>query len=239
MPPSDSAVASAEPAAAASPAAVAPAASAAPGAEQQAAAPVVSADAPAPLPTVADTLLDPAKPAEAEPAKPAEPIDPASYELTLPDGVKRDDPLVAAFLESAAGSRLENAAVQAVLDKAAPIIAEQMRAPYQAWVDLNKQWQADVKADAEIGGQNFEKTISTVTGLIDRFGTPALKDALLTTGAGNHPEMIRFLAKIGAAYVEAGPGPAVGSSPPQPAARERGLQALYPSAAPAAAPTAA
>ncbi len=66
----------------------------------------------------------------------------------------------------------------------------------QVWADQRRQWVEDAKADREIGGDRFEENVAGALRVINRFGTPELKTALAVTGAGDHPEMIRFCAKI-------------------------------------------
>jgi hypothetical protein len=176
----------------------------------------------------AATILD--APKEAAPAEPAAPVDPASYEIKLPDGMAREDPMISAFLESAAGARLDGAAVQAVLDKVAPMVAEQLAAPQRAWASLNTEWQEQVRADPEIGGANLSGVIERVNATIERFGNPALKEAMRLTGAANNPEILRYLNKLSAAYTEATPVVSPGSQGPVTLPPGRALAAMYPSA---------
>lgn len=163
---------------------------------------------PTPAPSALEqTLLD-APPAETPPetpAEPAAPIDPASYEIKLPEGMTREDPMIASFLESAAGAKLDGAAVQTVIDTMAPKIAEHLAAPYRAWAELNNTWQAEIKADPVLGGTNLPASVAAINGAIDRFGTSELKDALRSTGAANNPHVFRFLHKLASAYAEASP----------------------------------
>lgn len=185
--------------------------------------------APAADPTQ-QTILD-AAPAEPKaPEAPPEPIDPASYEIKLPEGVTREDPLVAAFLDTAAGNRLDGAAVQAVFDKMLPLVTEIRAEPQRAWQTLNAEWQTQVRADPEIGGAKLPATVERVSNVIERFGTPGLKEALRLTGAANHPEILRFVNRLAEAYTEATPvqtGNSGHVSPPP----GRALAAMYPSAA--------
>jgi hypothetical protein len=185
--------------------------------------------APSPSPLEQSILDLPTADAEApKEAAPAEPIDPASYEVKLPEGMTREDPMVSNFLASAAELGLKGDAVQTVLDKMAPLVAEQLAAPMKAWTDLNNAWQAEIKADPEVGGTKLTASVATITSVIDRFGTPELKDALRMTGAVNNPHIFRFLHKLSAAYTEATPVAAGNSgfvAPPG-----RALAAMYPSA---------
>jgi hypothetical protein len=225
--------------------AVAPAEPAAPAADPapaaQGAAPAVGAPAdgsaepsPAPAPSPFDkTILDtdPPAPAEAAPAEPPAPIDPASYEVQLPEGMTREDPMVSAFLEAAAGQRLEGAAVQSVLDKMAPLVAEQLAAPMKAWSDLNTEWQAQIKADPDYAGDKLSAAASRIVSAMDRFGSPELKAAMSMTGAANNPAIFKFLDKVTAAYAEATPVAAGSSSFSAPPAVQQALNRMYPSAA--------
>lgn len=182
------------------------------------------------------TLLD--KPAEnAEPAKATEaektpdPIDPASYEVELPEGITRDDPMVQAFLAGAAEARLETPAVQAVLAKAAPLVAEALAAPARAWAELNTQWQGEFRADPELGGANFDTSIAVIENAISKFGNDELRTALQVTGAGNNPHLLRFIHTLAKPHYEStavGASPAAGSGSRDNAAAR--LNRLYPSA---------
>jgi len=236
MPPSDVVAAPAEPVGAASPAPAAPAAMPAIPAPDQGveAAPEGSAEPKAP-PADPANILDPAaaeseKAAEPEKApEPEKPIDPASYEVTLPEGITREDPLVAAFLEGAAGAKLDAKAVQAVLDKAGPKVIEAMAAPYKAWEALNNEWMAAIKADPEVGGANTAPAVNRVTAFLDRHGSPEVLQALKTTGAINNPAVFKLMNKIATAYEEGSATPG-GNSTPVPS-RATAAQLMYPSAA--------
>ena len=81
-----------------------------------------------------------------------------------------------------------------------------------------------------LSGENVTK----INGLIDRFGTPELKDALRMTGAANNPHIFKFLAKFASAYSEASPVAAGDSGHATSPAIAAGLSRMYPSAAGAA-----
>ena len=80
-----------------------------------------------------------------------------------------------------------------------------------AWVATNEAWQAEIKADKDIGGSRFEAMKTNVAKLFDDYVGPinaperkALNEALLHTGAGNNPAIVRAFAKIAAAHTEGG-----------------------------------
>ena len=59
-----------------------------------------------------------------------------------------------------------------------------------------------------LDGSRLKATIEAAGKAIDRFGTPGLREVLNFTGAGNHPEVVRFFARIGRAISEDQPVPA-------------------------------
>ncbi|MEL6799859.1 MAG: hypothetical protein AAFO80_08265 [Pseudomonadota bacterium] len=59
-------------------------------------------------------------------------------------------------------------------------------------------WQDDARADPEIGRANWQSSVDSANRVIQQFGTPELvNDVLVGQGIGNHPEMVRLLARIG------------------------------------------
>lgn len=172
---------------------------------------VTPAADPSAVPTAPESLLNtPPEPAVDPAAKvdePVVPLDPASYKIEgLPEGITAEDPLVKSFLEGAAKGGMDNESVNAVLSEIAPKIAEQLRAPYQAWKTLNDTWQAEIKADPDIGGAKLPQTIATINKGIERFGdAAAVRDALNATGAGNNPAIVRMLSNVFSKLVEGTP----------------------------------
>lgn len=74
----------------------------------------------------------------------------------------------------------------------------------EAWTQQTQKWVDEVKADKEVGGQAFDANIALARGVIEKYGTPEFKAALNETGLGNHPELVRFMVKIGRASSEDG-----------------------------------
>lgn len=204
--------------AAAAPAAPTPAPAPAPAAAPSAAPekPAVSSPAPGatPAPEVAPNLIADAK-GEAEPAKPAEvkvdeakPADakaPLFPDLKLPEGVKADDPTIGQFKQDFADAGLSSEQVQKLVDKYGGklmLVAEVQKAfdaQAQLWKDTQQQWVDKVKADPEVGGANLQTNLAGIGKLIDRFGgkeSVELRKAFGLTGAGNHPEIVRFFTRI-------------------------------------------
>lgn len=165
---------------------------------------------PAAAPQLPGALTDPAPvDPNVPPADPAAPvvIDPASYEVELPEGVTRDDPFVTEFLKGAADKGLDNATVKDLVKQVGPLLKDQLEAPFRAWQDMNNQWVAEVKADPQIGGAKLATSIQTIhagiaAALPDAAQAKAVHEALRTTGAGNNLAIIRLLHAMSARLTE-------------------------------------
>lgn len=124
--------------------------------------------------------------------------------FNLPDGVQVDD----ATMEEARGLFAEAKLPQAAAQRFVDFYADKMRAvaeaPYKAWAETQEQWVREVNRDAEIGGARLKAALSAAGRAIDAFGSPRLREVLTFTGAGNHPEIVRFFARVGKAISEDG-----------------------------------
>lgn len=202
-----------------------PSSTPAPGAEAAAAAP--TGEAPAkPESAVQDSLLT-APPAEAD--KPAETAAEFKMEdVKLPEGMTIPEDLAPRLTEVAKEAGLTAAQISALAPLHAQIVKDAADANVKAYQETNAAWVDEVKADPEIGGAKLDGTLKSIGKVLDQYGTPELRRALAYTGAGNHPEVIRFMAKIATQLNEGGPtrtGAPTGDSG-KPAGK--GPQALYP-----------
>ena len=82
------------------------------------------------------------------------------------------------------------------------MVTKMREAEMSQWVEQQKTWVEQAKSDKEFGGENFDKNISTAVKARDSFGTSEFSEMLDTSGLGNHPEMIRFLNRVGKAISE-------------------------------------
>ena len=162
--------------------------------------------APAPATTAApgSILGGEAPAATTEPVKPAEPaapVVPEKYEFTPPevDGkpVTVDADALTAFEEDARKAGLTQAQFQAVTAAGASRIAQLAAAPYAAWNAQQSEWQAAIKADPDIGGDKLAPAIAEAAIALDAFGGAELRQALIVTGAGNHPAIVKAFVQVG------------------------------------------
>jgi len=88
--------------------------------------------------------------------------------------------------------------------------ASQVETAHKSQVDAHNQlmndWQEQSRNDSEFGGDAFEENIKVAQSAVTKLGTPALKQLLEDHGVGNHPEVIRFMVKVGNLTKEDVPG---------------------------------
>lgn len=173
---------------------------------------------------------DKTKPADKKADDPADKVpEDGKYDLKMPDGVELDAELAAALGPEFKDLGLTNAQAQKLVDKY--IATQQARATKQAegWAGTVQKWADDAKADKEIGGDKWDSTVKSAQRAVNSLGTPALKEYLEASGGGNHPEVIRLMAKVGAMIKEDNPasGGAEGAGEPAEAAH-----ILFPNDAP-------
>ena len=127
---------------------------------------------------------------------------PETYEFNTKitdDSSELDPEVVTAFGEVAKELDLPQDAAQKVLDKVATVIqAKQAKVLEQVKTD----WANDSQADKEFGGENLAENLEIAKKSLDAVGSDTLKSLLHETGFGNHPEIIRFMFKVGSAISE-------------------------------------
>jgi hypothetical protein len=72
-------------------------------------------------------------------------------------------------------------------------------------VENRKAWNDAFEADPEIGGANKDKTIANAARFFDHYGLKkgeGLRQMLDESGLGNHPDLIRAFARVGADLAE-------------------------------------
>lgn len=120
-------------------------------------------------------------------------------DFTLPEGVQIDKGLVEGFKPIAKELNLTQDQAQKLVDYYnSGVHAQRM----EQWAETQKSWVESAKADKEYGGQAFQENMGYASAAMDKFGTPELKQYMDEYGAGNHPEVIRFIVRVGKATSE-------------------------------------
>jgi len=157
-----------------------------------------------PEPKVEET---PEAKAEREAAEEAAKV-PEAYTLTAGEGVELDKAMVEQATPIFKELGLNNAQAQKVVDLYAntvlPEVAQTVQTQTLALLGMADMvdWAKQLKADKEYGGSKVTETLAMCAAGRDRFGTPELRALLETTRLGNHPEIVKFFAKVGKATGE-------------------------------------
>lgn len=133
---------------------------------------------------------------------------PEQYEdFSAPEGLKYDDQFIGTFKDAAKELNLSQKQAQHLLDKCAPVLAERQIEQIKA---VSEQWTERTKTDKEIGGENWTRASSDIARVRDKFGVnadgkmdPDIQE-FMQTPIGNHPGLLKLLARVGRAFGEAG-----------------------------------
>lgn len=83
------------------------------------------------------------------------------------------------------------------------------------WKELQESWRQEATKDPEIGGEKLQPSLGAIAKVMDKYGTPELRQAFDLTGAGNNPHVIKFLAKVAKDLTEPGPISGAPAQPPR------------------------
>lgn len=169
-----------------------------------------------------DYVPDPAKTdeenaaakAEHDKTKPADEFTvPEKYELSMPDGVELDGELLEAMTPVLKDLYITNDQAQALIAPFAKIMQDRATAQAKQWGETVDGWAEAARTEH---GEKYAVVSAQAQRVINAFGDADLKKYLNESGAGNHPALVRFAAKVGAAIGEDVPDPsnAEGSGKP-------------------------
>lgn len=170
------------------------------------------------------------KPAEVKPEVKPEPIkvEPVKYEaFKFPEGIVPNDQEVGKYTSILAQHQVPQDAAQQLIDLYTEELKRREQLVRDTWSRTREGWVSEVKSDPEIGGSRHETTLQRCAAVLDQYAQAAgaeraqkLKTVLGFTGAGDHPELIRFVNWAAGFTVErARPVAAVVPKAPQPVSR--------------------
>ena len=184
----------------------------------------VTSDAPGDTAAAAEVpAIEPQTNAE---GKEKEPLPLPKYEdFTLPEDVKLEDAQMSAFQTILGETENKiittpaeaHAAVQEMGQRMLDMYISESKAQTERyaqlqmenWTRVREDWVAKFKADPEIGGNRRDTTIAHIGALVELYGqrvgaeqAQAVRDAMTLTGAGDHPETLRFLSWAASFAVE-------------------------------------
>lgn len=151
------------------------------------------------------------------------------YNLTMPEGVELDADMLAIVAPTLKELNMSHGNAQALVDKFIEAQTAKAEAATKRWGETITGWLDSAKNDPDMGGAKWDDTARDASSVVRRFGTPELRDYLEASGAGNHPEVIRLMAKVGSMIAE--DQPAISENPGAKSASDPAAR-LYPNDTP-------
>jgi hypothetical protein len=141
---------------------------------------------------------------------------PAELKLKLPEGFDAKDATYGKFLAAATKGGLKPEVAQELLD----VYVEQQKASVEkALADHDAEqaeWRDLLKSDKEYGGEKYDASLALARKAMAKYATPAFRQFLRDSGLGNHPELFRFVRRVGAEMADDSIGTTGGASGAKP-----------------------
>lgn len=145
-------------------------------------------------------------------------------EFSSPEGLTIDQPLLESVTPLFKEFGLDQSQAQKLIDFQFKQNELMQSKNDESFNTLMNTWKEQARNDKDFGGDKFDENVGVARKAIDKFGTPELKELLDSHGVGNHPEVIRFMIKVGHFTSEDVPG----SSNPASAETKDRVSLLYP-----------
>lgn len=130
----------------------------------------------------------------------------AYADFAMPEGMNLDTAQLEAATPVFKELGLSQEQAQRLVDLQAQHVQAQQQAADHAFNQQLETWLDEAKADPAIGGDNFGRSVDAANKAVDAYGDQDFRTLMDQFGVGNHPAMIRMLAKIGAPLMEDVPG---------------------------------
>lgn len=150
---------------------------------------------------------------------------PEKYEaFKVPEGLQLDPAMNGKFETVAKDLNLSQENAQKLIDLASENVQQILKAQSDKLIEIRDGWVTELKADKEYGGEKFDETVERAKRTLKDFGEESLVAMLESWGLGDHPGLIRMLAKIDKKF---GEQKAVGGEPAKDAPKSA-AQTIYP-----------
>ena len=128
---------------------------------------------------------------------------PEQYELKMPKGVELDREALDVFTPIAKELKLGNEQAQKLADLYAAQMQKVQEAQRENYLKTIESWEAEAKKDPEIGGDKLPAAIDSATRALRAYDADGSFLKLMDeSGFGNHPAVMRFVARVGKALKE-------------------------------------
>jgi hypothetical protein len=130
----------------------------------------------------------------------------AYADFTMPEGMQIDEAALTEAIPVFKELGLTQEQAQKVTDLQAKLVQAGSEKQVNDFNQLMSDWRTQTENDSEIGGDNFNENVKVAQAAITKYGTPELKQLLEEQGVGNHPEVVRFMVRVGKTLKEDVPG---------------------------------
>lgn len=147
-----------------------------------------------------------AEEAKPEGDKPAEGLAFSFDTLKLPEGMTLPDDAKTSFTDIVTKGGISTETAQALMDLYGKQAGGMAAAQAEAWKTMNEGWQAEVKADKDIGGDKLPGVLQTIAKVLNdpAIAAPGVKEALNFTGGGNNPAIVKTIYNLAKLVTEGG-----------------------------------
>lgn len=116
--------------------------------------------------------------------------------ITFPEGVEINEELRDKFLAFANERKLTADEANTLVALQADVMKAASERNSALWDEQVEKWVNEAKELPDIGGDKLPETLGEIRKMLDQYGTPELDNALVLTGMGNHPELIKLFHRI-------------------------------------------
>ena len=132
---------------------------------------------------------------------------PETYsDFDMPEGVEINEADLGEFHTIAKELNLTQDQAQSLVDyqsKRAQALTERMDNDLADAIEKQQNdWIKELKDDKDFGGDNLDKNVGLAVKVVNKFGSPELKDVLNSSGMTNNPELVKMFNRIGKAISE-------------------------------------
>lgn len=124
---------------------------------------------------------------------------PEEYEpFTTPNESPMDQEVLGEFQALAKGLDLSQEQAQSLVDLQARYAVKVQESATKEHKQTIDQWRKDTERDPEFGGGKLKETLASAQRVLTRFADKDFSELLNASGLGNHPALVRLLAKVDA-----------------------------------------
>lgn len=120
------------------------------------------------------------------------------YKITLQEPIL-EETHVNEIVNFAKENNFSNDVANKIAEKANSYLSDYVKNQQAIFENEVNSWEDMIKKDKDFGGEKFQENVNFAHQVINKFASQEFKQLLNETGYGNHPELFKFIAKIGSA----------------------------------------